>query len=131
MGRKNRDNESSDIRVEATKIIWALTTALMGMSIPITAITNSPDPVLPVLTLLVAGVSTLGVWIFGHRNSKTNNNQQLEDLNETIHALKNNVAMLEDTLSDELLRRRIESETAAPKSAPADSFMRQAERERV
>lgn len=131
MGKKNRDNESSDIRVEATKVIWAMTAALMGISIPITAITNAHEPILPILTLMVAGVSTLGVWVFGHRNSKGGANAQLEELNETIHALKNNVAMLEDTLGDELLRRRIESETSAPKGNPTDSFMREPVREKV
>ncbi len=131
MGKKNRDNESTDIRVEATKVIWALTTAIMGISIPITAITNAHEPVLPILALMVAGVSTLGVWLFGHRNNQSGNNAQLEELNETIHALKNNVAMLEDTLGDELLRRRIESETSAPKGNPAESFMREPAREKV
>ena len=115
--KKKEPGESgpNDIRLEATKMIWGITAALFGMSIPITAMSHTDGPIVPVVTILMATLSTVGVWAFGHRAGKNAQNPQLEELNETITALKNNVAMLEDTLGDELLRRRIEQESSAPR----------------
>ena len=45
----------------ATAIIWGLTTAIMGISIPIVSITQS-GPVLPIAIIVGATASTIAVW---------------------------------------------------------------------
>ncbi len=75
-------------KVAATSVIWGCTIGIMGICIPLSAITNS-GVVLPLATLLGATGGTLAVWFAP--------DQQQEEvrLAQTVKALEERVLNLE------------------------------------
>lgn len=57
MGKKAK----KDVRVKATASIWALATGMLGICVPLVALTNS-GVTLPIAVLSGATVATVAVW---------------------------------------------------------------------
>lgn len=99
---KCQDSESRDIRLKATSMIWGLSMGMLGISIPLAAITDSP--LIPMCVLLMTGTSTVAIWAYGHRPTlSTPPRQQLED----------RVANLETIISNEDQFRSLSTKTGA------------------
>jgi hypothetical protein len=79
-----------DARVQITKSIWALSTAMMGISIPIVGITNSP--LLPLCVLGAAAVSTVAVWLGGKVSAQ---GQADKSLREQLQQMEDRLANVE------------------------------------
>jgi len=83
-------NEEKDIRMGATALVWGLSLGMLGISIPLTAITGSA--LIPLAVLLTTGASTVAIWAFGYRNSR---------LVPSAYQLEDRVANLETIVSTE------------------------------
>ena len=57
MGQKSKKNP----KVQATSVIWGCAVGMLGVCIPLVAITES-GIILPLLVILGAGGGTAGVW---------------------------------------------------------------------
>ena len=79
MGKKAK----KDIRVKATASIWALSTGMLGICIPLVALTNS-GVMLPIAVLSGATVATVAVWFsseqqMGNTSISGSSMKQLEE----------------------------------------------------
>ncbi len=76
-------------RVKATGSIWAMATAMLGICIPLVAITES-GVILPLAVILGASISTTTVWNkFGkHRDRHLQATQQTQRLEQRLQTLE-------------------------------------------
>ena len=86
MGQKSSDKNP---KVRATSAIWGCAIGMLGVCIPLVAITES-GVILPLLVILGAGGGTVAVWLAPDR-------AQLEEsrLTQTMKALEERVINLE------------------------------------
>lgn len=85
----NHRSHERDSRVRATAAIWGCAVGMLGVCIPLVAITNS-GVILPLLVILGAGGGTMAVWLAPDR-------RQLDDsrLAQTVKMLEERVMNLE------------------------------------
>ncbi|MEN8446180.1 MAG: hypothetical protein ABG776_14335 [Cyanobacteria bacterium J06555_13] len=76
-------------KVRATVAIWSLATGMLGICIPLVAITNS-GIILPLLVILGAAGSTAAVWLASerHRQVDFRSAQAVNALEERVIALE-------------------------------------------
>jgi flagellar basal body-associated protein FliL len=84
MFKKDQYYEPKDIRIGATAMIWGLSLGMMGIAIPLTAITGSL--MIPLGVLLTTCVSTVAVWVFGHHTAAPSD--EIKQLKERIANLE-------------------------------------------
>jgi len=86
MGRKSTE---SNPKVRATGAIWGLATAMLGLCIPLVAITSS-GIILPLLVILGAVGGTAAVWLSStqHQQAGLRSAQAVKALEERIVALE-------------------------------------------
>lgn len=94
-----------DARVQITKSIWALSTAMMGISIPIVGVTHSA--LLPLCVLGAAAVSTVVVWLGGKVSAQGRADKSLQ---EQMQQMEDRLANVETMTRFE--RGLIERDTA-------------------
>lgn len=78
-----------DSKVRATAAIWGCAVGMLGICIPLVAITNS-GIILPLLVLLSAGGGTAAVWLASDQRQKEETR-----LLQTVKALEERVMNLE------------------------------------
>lgn len=112
MTHPEQKDPEKDVRVAATTRIWGIATGMLGICIPLSAITNS-GPVLPVAVVTGAAVGTAVVW----RDKKYQNQLQANQLQQIEQRLAN----LETIVgSDDLdLRQRIKQLEGRDRSSPS------------
>lgn len=81
---------ASNSQVRATAIIWGCSVAMLGICIPLVAVTNS-GIILPLLVMLGASAGTAAVWL---APSKRQPDQVY--LTQTMQRLKERVMTLEE-----------------------------------
>ena len=108
------EEKSSDARVQATSKIWVFSIAIMGVAIPITAITG--NVFIPALVAISPALATVAVWYFGAKNQmgapmNPPNNQaeiasqkRIEELEERLANLET-INNFERRLAEESLKR--------------------------
>jgi hypothetical protein len=83
-------HSEQDPRVQATAAIWGIAVGMMGVSIPLVAITSS-GLILPILVIVGASLSSGAIWLSANKaHTKTQPN-----LNQTVKALEERVRNLE------------------------------------
>ena len=101
------------MRLQATTKIWIFSLAIMGVAIPITAITGSV--LIPALVAISPALATAAVWYFGNNNRETAihadarradalNAQRVAELEERLANLET-INNFERRLAEESLKR--------------------------
>jgi hypothetical protein len=92
-----------ELRMAATSKIWGYAMGMLGISIPLAAITESAA--IPIVVVLMAGCSTIAIWINPANSSSTTLDQ------EKVKQLEERLANLETIVSYEepMLRSKIEN----------------------
>lgn len=88
---KQEQQSSDDMRVRATTRIWSMAVGMMGISIPLSAITHTA--LIPLAVIAGAAVGTCGVWFFGNKNSSSS-------VGKTEVAAQQRIAELEERLAN-------------------------------
>jgi hypothetical protein len=83
-------HHEQDPRVRATAAIWAIAVGMLGVCIPLVAITNS-GLILPILVIVGASVSSGAIWLSS--NQAQGKRKSLSD--QTVEALEERVRNLE------------------------------------
>jgi hypothetical protein len=99
------EKKQKDPRAEIIPAIWGITVGILGICIPLTAITDS-GALLPALALIGATISSSIVWL-----TKTPERPASAELEKTIAELSHRVAQLEIDTRDLELRHSIEQST--------------------
>ncbi len=86
---EERATAEQNAKIKATSSIWALATGMLGICIPLVAITES-GVILPLAVILGASISTASVWNkFGkHRDRHHQAAQQTQALEERVRNLE-------------------------------------------
>lgn len=97
---KNNEVKKDD-RVRATSIIWGCAVGMLGVCIPLTAITKSGA--IPVAVIIAAGAGTVAVW----RDSSRSPSSKIAELEARIIDLETISSSLE--LAEEEKFKKLES----------------------
>ena len=100
-----------DPRTEIIQAIWGITAGILGICIPLSAVTQS-GPFIPIIALLGATVSSCVVWLT--RSPQQASNPELE---HTVAELKHRIAQLEIDTRDMELRYSIQQISKAQQEA--------------
>jgi hypothetical protein len=79
-----------DPRVRATATIWGIAVGMLGVCIPLVAVTSS-GLILPVLVIAGASLSSAAIWLSSHRVQTRNqaiSSQTVEALEERVRNLE-------------------------------------------
>jgi hypothetical protein len=94
---ENRHAEIERLKHQTIRTIWGCATGMMGICIPLSAVTNS-GPVLPILTVIGAVVGTAAMNRSGEKASKQS--KQSSDLARLEAQHQQQIAELEERLSN-------------------------------
>ncbi|MFY8000596.1 MAG: hypothetical protein ACOVSW_18530 [Candidatus Kapaibacteriota bacterium] len=123
------DDDSKDPRIRATQSVWGIACGMMGISIPLIAITGGAGGMsyLPLMVIAGAAASSLAIW-FAPQREKTYIESapmhELEDIKRGILDLRDYIGSLEQKIEDQELQLRItqagtgNQETKNPPSSP-------------
>ncbi len=92
----HQEKTSSDVRVQATAKIWVFSIAIMGVAIPITAITGSV--LIPALVAISPALATAAVWYFGAQSHNIPTPSSADNRAERVGAQR--IAELEERLAN-------------------------------
>ncbi|MBE9029551.1 hypothetical protein IQ266_07215 [filamentous cyanobacterium LEGE 11480] len=87
-------NRTKDPKVKTTSAIWAMATGMLGICIPLVAITES-GVILPLLVILGATTATSVIWLAPDRKAQL----QLQRSTEVIQSLETRIENLETICS--------------------------------
>ena len=90
---KNKVKEFKDIRVAATGEIWGFTLLMMGVCVPLSAVTRS-GAVIPLAAMTGATIGTVAVW----RSKEDQTYSQITEIQKT-ELLEKRIADLETIIS--------------------------------
>jgi hypothetical protein len=105
MQHQQQPESSQSARVKVTSSIWGCAVGMMGICIPLTAITES-GPILPIVVVGGAALATIAVWtgeVVGivlnsgrtHNSVGTESKQQIDTLTGRIQELEERLANVE------------------------------------
>ncbi len=106
------DDDSKDPRIRATQSVWGIACGMMGISIPLIAITGGAGGMsyLPLMVIAGAAASSLAIW-FAPQREKTYIESapmhELEDIKRGILDLRDYIGSLEQKIEDQELQLRI------------------------
>lgn len=105
-----RREEPKDPRAVATASVWGIACGVLGISIPLIAITGGSYGLgyLPILGVIGATVSSAAIWLspFGKQAPQLST-QELDDMKDGLLDIHDHVSALERRLEDQELRLRI------------------------
>ncbi len=129
MAKKSQPNleQYHDVRLSATTRIWVITVAILGVCVPLSAITRS-GAILPLVAIGGAAVGTVAVWRSDEQKSKTNylQQQQIELLEERLANLETIVSS--DDLNLQMKIKQIEARDTFGNSSDVSTTPRQPKR---
>lgn len=104
-----RDDEKKDPRAIATASVWGIACGVMGISIPLIAISGGSYGLgyLPLVGVIGAAVSTIGIWFSPQRGQAQLPLHELDDIKDGLLDIHDHVSALERRLEDQELRLRI------------------------
>lgn len=107
-----RNDDERDPRTRATASVWGIACGMMGISIPLIAISGGAGgtPYLPVMAIVAAAVSSVAIWFSPPRRNELPPEmpiRELEDIKEGLLDIRSYVGSLEQRLEDQELRLRI------------------------
>ncbi len=106
------DDDSKDPRIRATQSVWGIACGMMGISIPLIALTGGAGGMsyLPLMVIAGAAASSLAIW-FAPQREKTYIESapmhELEDIKRGILDLRDYIGSLEQKIEDQELQLRI------------------------
>lgn len=110
MAKKSQPNVEpyQDVRLSATTRIWVITVAILGVCVPLSAVTRS-GAILPLVAIGGAAVGTVAVWRSDEQKSKTNylHQQQIELLEQRLANLETIISS--DDLNLQMKIKQIEA----------------------
>lgn len=116
-----------DVRLSATTRIWVITVAILGVCVPLSAVTRS-GAILPLVAIGGAAVGTVAVWRSDEQKSKTNylQQQQIELLEQRLANLETIVSS--DDLNLQMKIKQIEARDTFGDSSDVSTTPRQPKR---
>ena len=105
-----RNEESKDPRAVATASVWGIACGVLGISIPLIAITGGSYGLgyLPLVGVLGAAVSSAAIWLSPYgKPSAQLPAHELDDIKDGLLDIHDHVSTLERRLDDQELRLRI------------------------
>jgi hypothetical protein len=104
-----RENNEKDPRAVATASVWGIACGVLGISIPLIAITGGSYGLgyLPLVGVIGAAVSTVGIWFSPQRGNPQLSERELNDIKDGLLDIHDHVSALERRLDDQELRLRI------------------------
>ncbi|MEH2080964.1 MAG: hypothetical protein V7K89_13470 [Nostoc sp.] len=128
MAKKSQPNleQYQDVRLSATTRIWVITVAILGVCVPLSAVTRS-GAILPLVAIGGAAVGTVAVWR-SDEQSKTNylQQQQMELLEQRLANLETIVSS--DDLNLQMKIKQIEARDTFGDSSNVSTTPRQPKR---
>lgn len=118
------DDQAKDPRTTATASVWGIACGMMGISIPLIAISGGAGGTvyLPVMAIAAAAVSSIAIWFSPPRMDELPPEmpiRELEDIKDGLLDIRSYVGSLEQRLEDQELRLRItQATTPAPDNPP-------------
>jgi hypothetical protein len=117
------DDQSKDPRTTATASVWGIACGMMGISIPLIAISGGAGGTLylPVMAIAAAAVSSVAIWFSPPRRNELPPEmpiRELEDIKDGLLDIRSYVGSLEQRLEDQELRLRITQATNPPENNP-------------
>jgi len=97
MHQHQNDNAPEDVRVKVVSTIWGCAVGMLGICIPLVAISRT-GPILPLLVIVGAAVATAIVWS-GNVNAASTRSDAANEQKE-MDELRKRVAELEERLSN-------------------------------
>lgn len=129
MAKKSQPNleQYQDVRLSATTRIWVITVAILGVCVPLSAVTRS-GAILPLVAIGGAAVGTVAVWRSDEQKSKTNylQQQQIELLEQRLANLETIVSS--DDLNLQMKIKQIEAKDTFGNSSDVSTTPRQPKR---
>lgn len=129
MAKKSQPNVEpyQDVRLSATTRIWVITVAILGVCVPLSAVTRS-GAILPLVAIGGAAVGTVAVWRSDDKKSKTNylQQQQIELLEQRLANLETIVSS--DDLNLQMKIKQIEARDTFGDSSDVSTTPRQPKR---
>lgn len=109
------DDESKDPRIRATASVWGIACGMMGISIPLIAITGGAGATsyLPAMAIAGAAVSSLAIWFAPQRDTYSSELppalpvRELEEIKHGLLDIRSYVTSLEQRMEDQELQLRI------------------------
>lgn len=118
--------EPKDPRATATASVWGIACGILGISIPLIAITHGDFGLgyLPLMAVLGAATSTAAIWLSPQRGQAQQlPAHELDDIKDGLLDIHDHVSALERRLDDQELRLRIsQANTDAPKNEGSNSI---------
>lgn len=119
------NEEEKDPRIRATASVWGIACGMMGISIPLIAISGGAGGTtfLPAMAIVGAAVSSLGIWFAPQRRSAPPELpiHDLEDIKMGLLDIRSYVGSLEQRLEDQELKLRITQADAGTQSTDKPS----------
>ncbi len=117
------DGQPKDPRTTATASVWGIACGMMGISIPLIAISGGAGGTvyLPVMAIAAAAVSSIAIWFSPPRMNELPPEmpiRELEDIKDGLLDIRSYVGSLEQRLEDQELRLRITQATTPPTDNP-------------
>ncbi len=117
------DDQPKDPRTTATASVWGIACGMMGISIPLIAISGGAGgtPYLPVMAIAAAAVSSIAIWFSPPRRNELPSEmpiRELEDIKDGLMDIRSYVGSLEQRLEDQELRLRITQAGTPPTDNP-------------
>ncbi len=117
------DNDDKDPRSKATASIWGIAVGMMGICIPLVAITDAGGKglILPTFVLAAAAVSTVVIWFAPARRNALSGDQaqEIDMMKQTIFDLHEHVDTLDRKVEDYALQARINQASISTNSSGA------------
>lgn len=106
------NDDERDPRTRTTASVWGIACGMMGISIPLIAISGGAGGTtyLPVMAIAGAALSSLAIWFAPQRRKELSSEmpiRELEDIKDGLLDIRSYVGSLEQRLEDQELRLRI------------------------
>lgn len=117
MAKKSQTNleQYQDVRLAATTRIWVITVAILGVCVPLSAVTKT-GAILPLVAIGGAAVGTVAVWRSDKQISKNNYLQQ-----QQVELLEQRLANLETIVSSDDLNLQMKIKQIEARDTLRDS----------
>ncbi len=120
-----RNEEPKDPRAVATASVWGIACGVLGISIPLIAISHGSFGLgfLPLVGVIGAAVSTAAIWLSPHgKPTQQLPAHELDDIKDGLLDIHDHVSALERRLEDQELRLRIsQANTDSVKDSPSNN----------
>jgi hypothetical protein len=121
------EDDKKDPRSKTTASVWGIACGMMGISIPLIALTGGSNGTgfLPMIAIAGAAVSSVAIWFAPRRDAELSGAalHELDEMKQMLLEMHSHVVVLEQKVEDQELQLRItqSGNGAAPSENPSVS----------